>query len=408
MNGLYSHWQRFVDEYWEQRSWLTDNPPGSLDITAEHAFAVLCEAGAGADARATASAHRAGVPERDAQPFMPRASDGGWDGYQRRIDHHVGSDDWQLMINDFQTLDFAVWQCARDFLEPLFDALGGMPAWRSELVFVCGRYAKTPAGVHRDRDVSLFMAMLAGHKTMLTWPAGAEGVARGCDYEHLRDAATVLDATPGRLAYWPSSAWHVGESPQFSVSIHVALALSVDPWQLYLKLLRRQVLPALDAQPLVPRAGASAGKLAMPPHLAAPHAAMTAAVQDEETTTRMLETWMRLTTAGGFRAKPAKAARPSIEHDSVVALASRHPILVAETGDGVWSCSANGHVVRVCARGAGLRLLVEQLNDGQRWRVHELLATQRAELAASSRLRETHLVELLASFASWHALALVG
>ena len=90
-------------------------------------------------------------------------------------------------------------------------------------------HEKTPFGVHLD-NASAFMFTIDGAKRMLAWPGDYPGITgRTMDYAGIRPDAELLDAPSGSMIYWPSGAWHVGESPEPSASLQVTLYFDGDP-----------------------------------------------------------------------------------------------------------------------------------------------------------------------------------
>ncbi|BBC35373.1 hypothetical protein SGFS_066670 [Streptomyces graminofaciens] len=126
-------------------------------------------------------------------------------------------------------------------LAPLLTRIG-LPCGYIESELFLGRYAATPGGIHREGCTNLHM-VLQGKKVMHLWdsndwiPAGTDIRAdvdplgnveeeylpdlRFSEVEHL--TTTTLRPGPGQAMFWRSGIWHVGDTPEPSLSVNVAM-----------------------------------------------------------------------------------------------------------------------------------------------------------------------------------------
>lgn len=126
-------------------------------------------------------------------------------------------------------------------LAPLLTAVG-LPRGYIESELFLGRYSATPGGIHREGCTNLHM-VLQGKKVMHLWntsdwiPEGTDlradtdplgnveeeylpGLAVA-DVEHL--TTTTLRPGAGQAMFWRSGIWHVGDTPEPSLSFNVAM-----------------------------------------------------------------------------------------------------------------------------------------------------------------------------------------
>jgi len=407
-----ARWRAFVREHWERSAYQSQDPPGRLDLTAAELFETLCRyrPDEGATLRPRCRFYRGAVMEScdvDTARVLPRSEDGDWSGYDRRMTAYAGGGDYSLVLNDVQTADFRLWDRLREFADPLLAALDGLPAGGVELGMVCGRYAATPfGGVHRDR-ASFFMFVLEGEKTMLTWPDGTAGVTDPARSDELSARAEALQGRPGAMLYWPSSVWHVGASPEFSLSAHVVLHIVDDPWETILGTLQRDVLKPASPQMIVPRVAPRcdpAQPLPLPDHLAELRGRLAETLTADGSRLGLAEEWLRASSASGVRGAPGPAPIAPLELDANFHADPEHPILVTRTAERRWSCAANGRLFSISARGPGLRRLVERLNRGVAVSGSELVAEQ-ADLPVELALRPADVAKLLKILISWRAVA---
>jgi hypothetical protein len=189
-------------------------------------------------------------------PYLPRRSDSSLESYAGRL-RGAEAREFTLVFERAYAFSPILRQRAGAFVRPLYERVA-MPAKEIDIDIFLGCYRHTPFGVHKDA-ASNFSFGIHGRKLMRVWPGDyfAEHMivrdrrherVRQAHYEECRDSAHALELEPGDIAYWPSSYWHVGESPDFSVSLNLALYLDGDPLQQVLHEVQR-LLAADPASP---------------------------------------------------------------------------------------------------------------------------------------------------------------
>ncbi|MFJ5229280.1 JmjC domain-containing protein [Kitasatospora sp. NPDC088391] len=148
--------------------------------------------------------------------WFPRAADGGFDGYRRRLDAELAGFSpeirYALVVHAFHAFHPGQWERQRAFFEPLWERTG-LPVSGAITTLFHGNYEHTPVGVHRDRFAT-FLFALEGRKRMRFWRdcPWTEPVTTKLDYHPYLDASFTAEPEPGDLLYWPARYYHVGES----------------------------------------------------------------------------------------------------------------------------------------------------------------------------------------------------
>ncbi|MCB1051519.1 MAG: hypothetical protein H6510_12050 [Acidobacteria bacterium] len=241
----FEFWQQFLANHWEQKPFFGQWDSG---ITEEYLFEGMLAA---ADFELAQEQSNFCDPFRVSLDgthvldfetlcaFLPAAQDCNFDGYSQRIQEQWGGD-LGIQISKISRFSPAIWQRVRRFLAPFFDQAGLVPE-TIEIDLFFGQYQQTHFGVHRDAD-STFTFGIQGEKTFRMWPfetfspeMAVEGWPAHIQdryYEKFRNKGQTVPVRPGTLLYWPSSVWHVGESPNsWSVTLAVALTLKPDPYE---------------------------------------------------------------------------------------------------------------------------------------------------------------------------------
>ena len=106
----------------------------------------------------------------------------------------------------------------------------GFPNRFSEMGLYLGNYRKTPFGVHVD-SCGVFSFPVMGTKKFRLWTDSFvkknPQLNRAFKYDKYKKSSQLIQANPGDMAYWPSSAWHIAES-EGSFSATWSLGVWVD------------------------------------------------------------------------------------------------------------------------------------------------------------------------------------
>jgi hypothetical protein len=143
---------------------------------------------------------------------LPKKSDRDLAGYHERMNSQY--EDYCLVCDELLRVSHDQQESLAEFTSLLF-ANVGLPNRFAEMGLYLGNYRKTPFGVHEDA-CGVFSFPLAGKKKFRIWkPSFVKRnpkLARAFSYAKYKRASQVLEAYPGDMTYWPSSAWHIAES----------------------------------------------------------------------------------------------------------------------------------------------------------------------------------------------------
>src|SRR6218665_1435357 len=150
--------------------------------------------------------------------FMPQGSN--LTEYVGAVGATFGGARVGVILNDVELFNERAAKAIRGVVAPLIERIG-IPAKNVESTIFAGDYDVTPFGIHKDESAEVLTLIIAGKKQMLVWPQeyfdehperlqmlplGNEAIS------HFIQDATVLEAHPGDLMYWPGSAYHVATS----------------------------------------------------------------------------------------------------------------------------------------------------------------------------------------------------
>lgn len=211
-------WQNFAKNFWEKKPLVLKNVKSALlEMTGDEIFELLvlyanrCRKlkdptgfkfyidGFKADAD-------------DVLQVLPEKKDKSLEGYHDRM--KVLFADYCLVCDELLQVNLKKQHLLTEFTDELYRHVG-FPNRFSEMGLYLGNYRQTPFGVHVD-SCGVFSFPVAGKKRFRLWtPAFAKKhpeLDRAFSYEKLKKNSTVLEAHPGDMTYWPSSAWHIAES----------------------------------------------------------------------------------------------------------------------------------------------------------------------------------------------------
>lgn len=150
--------------------------------------------------------------EDDVLQVLPEKEDKSLLGYHARM--KALFPDYCLVCDELLQVNLKKQHLLTEFTDELYRHVG-FPNRFSEMGLYLGNYRKTPFGVHVD-SCGVFSFPVAGVKRFRLWkPEYVKknpSLDRAFKYEKHKKASELLEAKPGDLTYWPSSAWHIAES----------------------------------------------------------------------------------------------------------------------------------------------------------------------------------------------------
>ncbi len=152
------------------------------------------------------------VDPEEVLQVLPEKSDKTLLGYHQRMSKLFP--DYCLVCDELLKVNLKKQHLLTDFTDQLYQHVG-FPNRFSEMGLYLGNYRKTPFGVHVD-SCGVFSFPVAGVKRFRLWsPEFVKknpALDRAFTYEKYKKSSTLLEARPGDMTYWPSSAWHIAES----------------------------------------------------------------------------------------------------------------------------------------------------------------------------------------------------
>ncbi|MCP3097349.1 cupin [Myxococcus sp. K15C18031901] len=400
-------WDVFVRRYWNRKPVLY-RQPAEAPFTFEAIFEAATEAsrphledGSAPQARSDVTVTVEKMKQHVLAPWLPRAEDGGFDGYDARLAPLLDGRRYALILSRLHASAFGLWDQERDFFSGLWRRVG-LPLTGGITTLFHGNYEHSPVGVHLDRFTT-FLFALRGRKRMRFWKKRPwkEDVSTVLDYAPYLASSFAAEVEPGDILYWPSTYYHVGES----VGAQVTTSLNIG-------------IPITEHRPLysvqdVMGAGPSRARAPRPPRRPAPMLTRGALTRDgrlsaslpaaftealsalrdashpREARLNIQAAWLKRASAGGFEPVPPHAPAGRLGDEALVRVAPGVSILFEQRGPRDWSCAANGHVWHGSGGGKALARFFSMLNTGHEAQVGTLLEAFRAE--RKTRRDDTHL-----------------
>lgn len=150
--------------------------------------------------------------EDEVLQILPEKKDKSLLGYHARMKTMFS--DYCLVCDELLKVNLKKQALLTDFTDELYRHVG-FPNRFAEMGLYLGNYRKTPFGVHVD-NCGVFSFPVVGVKKFRLWtPAFVQKnpeLNRTFDYAKYKKDSQLIEAGPGDMTYWPSSAWHIAES----------------------------------------------------------------------------------------------------------------------------------------------------------------------------------------------------
>ena len=148
----------------------------------------------------------------DVLQVLPEKEDKSLLGYHARM--KALFPDYCLVCDELLTVNTQKQHLLTDFTNEFYRHVG-FPNRFSEMGLYLGNYRKTPFGVHVD-SCGVFSFPVVGKKRFRLWTSAYvkknPNLDRAFKYDKYKKDSQLLEAGPGDMTYWPSSAWHIAES----------------------------------------------------------------------------------------------------------------------------------------------------------------------------------------------------
>lgn len=378
-------WRGFAKNNWEKKPLLLKNVQSTLrEIGAEEIFNLLVLY----SDRCRKSNNPEGfkfyidgfkASEEDVLQVLPEKEDKSLLGYHGRIKKLFP--DYCLVCDELLIVNLKKQHLLTDFTDELYRHVG-FPNRFSEMGLYLGNYRKTPFGVHLD-SCGVFSFPVAGVKRFRLWTSAYgknhPGLDRTFKYDKYKKDSLLLEAGPGDITYWPSSAWHIAESDG-SFSATWSLGVWVD--QPYKELLSEALKELLDKKGGALTAATTtcfktlhsfAGEVTELPEAYLKSIELLKSLTSLELQETFLKSWMKHISLQGFKTVPRPAIKVSAR--SRIQLRSNKSLILwqqALTSKQKIYLSFGGILVETF-KSSGLLKLIKALNAGKTCLVNDYL-----------------------------------
>ncbi|GCF10362.1 cupin domain-containing protein [Dictyobacter arantiisoli] len=392
----FQDWDTFVSQYWQKEPVvLHDTVLSSADDIFQTVI-LACEKYCAQEEGVYLKLYVNGKQIlQDLPQYLPHTEDGSPKGYEQRLQRELNAESFILFITGFERYNAKLYHRAQDFLSHLFQHTG-IPAGHAELELFLGRYTYTPGGIHKE-ECTNFQWVIDGDKTMHTWPESTwntetlsvnlqhdptsheeEYFLEDVSLNDTRHGSKALRGKAGDILYWPSKYWHVGETPELSMAITLAIYMHGRPYQEVLQTVQQLVEQHIGSSNIAPAypfptSTNTSLESALPASLHQPFA-----IIKELTSTRLLqqallERWLKrasnLSLSKTLELLPEKVFT---EAESIHYVSPR-PILYTQLDPQTFLYAANGHCATINTE-IHLAQLLDFLNTGATITISNALA----------------------------------
>lgn len=380
-------WQNFASNFWEKKALQVNNLQSPLrEMSADEIFELLvlfsdrCRKLNDPEGfKFYIDGFKAGT--EDVLQVLPEKSDKSLLGYHERMQKLFP--DYCLVCDELLQVNRKKQHLLAAFTEELYRHVG-FPNRFSEMGLYLGNYRKTPFGVHVD-SCGVFSFPVAGVKRFRLWTdeyaKKNPSLDRAFTYGKHKKASQLLEAGPGDMTYWPSSAWHIAESDG-SFSATWSLGVWVD--QPHSHLQSEPLKSLLDSKGSKLRSAptthfknlhSTSGEVTELPEAYLQSMDLLQNLTKQELEEAFLKSWMKLISTQGFKVTPQAPAKLTAksrvqlrDSKSLVlwqkSLTSKEKVYVSFGGTLVESTKSSGLFKIIKALNAGETCLVSAYLKG--------------------------------------------
>ncbi len=387
-------WKKFTKTNWEKAPLLLQDSASALqEIKEDQIFSMLVEYSNQCRKLKSPQGFKLFVEGQlqyaeDLLQFLPVKKDKSFLGYHTRMEKYFS--DYCLVCDELLQVSQENRKPLQQFTENLFSHVG-FPNRFVEMGLYLGNYKKTPFGVHVD-GCGVFSFPVVGKKTFRLWtPKFVEknpALNRAHNYSKFKKHSQVLEARPGDMTYWPSSAWHIAESDgSFSATWSLGIWVDRSHFDVILEALGPLLQKTLGLHGETKVTGQKNGqKSDKKKSLHSRDGQVVDLPQNfQETILKIeslsknqlydafLKSWLELSSKQGFKTFPRQTPRNKISLDSVIQTSSLKSILWSKNkSKNRISCAFQGTVLELPPSHEMLRL-IKDLNLGKKCRISDYL-----------------------------------
>lgn len=387
-------WKKFAKINWEKAPLLLQDSASTLqEIKEDQIFSMLVDYSNQCRKLKSPQGFKLFVEGQlqyaeDLLQFLPVKKDKSFLGYHARMEKYFS--DYCLVCDELLQVSQENRKPLQQFTENLFSHVG-FPNRFVEMGLYLGNYKKTPFGVHVD-GCGVFSFPVVGKKTFRLWtPSFVEknpALNRAHSYSKFKKHSQVLEARPGDMTYWPSSAWHIAESDgSFSATWSLGVWVDrshFDVIQEALSPLLRKTLGVHGETKVTGQKNglksdqkkslhSSDGQVVDLPKNFQETILKIESLSKNELHDAFLKSWLELISKQGFKTFPLQIPPNKISLDSEIQISSLKSILWSKNrSKKMISCAFQGTVIELSPSHEML-YLIKDLNLGKQCRISDYL-----------------------------------
>lgn len=393
---------RFKDTYSERFPAILTQIP--VTATPDEAFSALQQACRtdGKGAPETIKLFIEGMKANDIHhPALPRIDETNMAEYQTRLLNEMSGAEFAIVCPSIQKHSLALFERARRVLTHLFGSTW-LPAGFIDLELFLGRYTFTTGGIHQERRSNLH-CVVDGHKDMLLWqpdtwrPADVPNLneyqaSQRVEADRDRglpeaDLCEILNGGPGEFFDWPPDYWHVGRSPEFSISVNIAIYCQdqAHPFQLIQQALSDALWQESRDLGAVTELSYLGGEVAsMPQVLQRQLESLIRITESDWLAVSLALQWAKRVTGLAFVSVPPRAEQTRLPDAQELSRIHTSSLLWLRVGDNL-VYAANGYAGTMQFKGHFVELLT-LVDSGNRFTIEQFITrSDDAEVAAEIR-----------------------
>jgi hypothetical protein len=379
-----SFWKKFATSTWEKKAVLEKNFKSPLsEIKEDQIFDMLVEYSDYCRKVKKAEGFKLYVEgqlqhEEEILQILPVKNDLSFLDYNKRLESIFL--DYCLVCDELLLVSQKNLTKLSDFTENLFSYVG-FPNRFAEMGLYLGNYRKTPFGVHAD-GCGVFSFPVVGRKKFRLWkPEFAKKnpkLDRAHRYSKFNKDSITLEAVPGDMTYWPSSAWHIAESDG-SFSATWSLGVWVDKshqqnLQDALKPLIKSKLSKWGQTYSVNRPSQQkCDEGVLLPENFLHSISILRKISENELHDALLKSWMKLSSKKGFKNSPRVKTYRKLSLRSQISATQSNSIFWSKLKSEAKTLYAFQGILLECTPSAQLLKLIKLLNRGHLCKISDFL-----------------------------------
>lgn len=382
--SLNKFWAQFAKKNWEKKPLHCKKIQSSITaINEEQVFKMLVDYADHCRKDKSASGFKLFVQgeiqhEEDVLQILPVKKDKNLLGYHERMEKIFS--DYCLVCDELLQVSQGQLENLKSFTNTLYSHVG-FPFRFAEIGLYLGNYRTTPFGVHLD-GCGVFSFPVVGKKKFRLWTPQFGKKHPELDRSHryskfIKDSK-VMEAVPGDMTYWPSSAWHIAESDgtfnaTWSLGVWVDRTFQENFEQALSPLLKKSLLELADKKTCTLDPIQLDGEVNQLPKDYQQAIVRVLKLSQEQLQDTMMIEWLKHASMHGLKSVPHARSQKKISRKSVLKMNSKETILWSRQKSQNKIVFAYHGVVIEASLSSDLLNLIQHLNRGQLCSVKDYL-----------------------------------